>query len=172
MMMQTRLPIESQIDRGATFSPCRLYRYTLWRVWSFRNDHGLLGVIGLNPSTADETKDDPTIRRCISYAKGFGYGGLLMLNAYAFRATHPKDMLEQDDPVGPENNATIEAAVYRTNTFICCWGANIDSDRELAVYEIIKRCNVRCLGVTKDGHPAHPLYLRSDTPLRVWSPRE
>lgn len=128
-------------------------------------------MVGVDRATADETKDDPTIRRCINYAKAFGYGGLLMLNAYAYRATDPKEMLEQADPIGPENDDAIRDAIMRTLTFVCCWGANIDSDRELAVYDIIKRCHVRCLGVTKDGHPAHPLYLKSSTPLRVWEPR-
>lgn len=94
-------------DRSAEFSPCRTYRHALWRSWS-----DLLGAteedyvlfVGLNPSTADEMQDDRTVRRCVSFAKAWGYSRLCMANLFAFRATSPADMLAAEEPVGPEND--------------------------------------------------------------------
>ena len=91
------------INRQTIFSPCRRYRYTLWRAWDMFNP-GYVMFIGLNPSTADEVQDDPTIRRCIGYAKEWGYGAFCMTNIFAFRATDPRVMKAQADPVGPEND--------------------------------------------------------------------
>ena len=83
-------------NKTATFSECRKYRYTLWRRWDGLFASGYAMFIGLNPSTADETNDDPTIRRCIGYARDWGYGGLCMTNLFAFRATLPKNMKAVD----------------------------------------------------------------------------
>uniref|UniRef100_UPI00260AFB77 DUF1643 domain-containing protein n=1 Tax=uncultured Halomonas sp. TaxID=173971 RepID=UPI00260AFB77 len=85
-----------------------VYRYALWRVWS--NHSPLLIVSMLNPSTADHRKDDPTIRRVIGFAKRDGFGGIIVLNAYAFRATNPRNMLAASDPVGPLNRMAFYQA--------------------------------------------------------------
>ena len=90
------------LKTGAIFSGCRTYRYTLWRSWD--RDKGDVMFIGLNPSTADETLNDPTVRRCINYAKSWGYGGIYMANMFAFRATDPKEMKQAKDPIGYRND--------------------------------------------------------------------
>jgi hypothetical protein len=91
-------------ESGAEFSECQQYRYTLWRTWDSQADRVMF--IGLNPSTADETEDDPTIRRCIRFAKDWGYGGILMMNAYAYRSTAPRGLKQVTDPIGPRNGKT------------------------------------------------------------------
>ncbi len=92
---------------GATFSQCRTWRYALWRRWD--SSKSPLIVIGLNPSTADERQDDPTIRRCINLAKREGCGSYVMLNLFAFRARDPKVMKAHAEPIGPENDVAIAA---------------------------------------------------------------
>ena len=89
---------------SAIFSSCRKYRYILWRRWAVDCNANYAMFVGLNPSTADETDDDPTIRRCIRFAKSWGYSGLCMANLFAYRATDPKDMLVATGPVGVEND--------------------------------------------------------------------
>lgn len=152
------------IDSGAEFSDCKKYRYTLWRRWS---SGPVVMFIGLNPSTADETNDDPTIRRCIGFAKRWGFGGMFMMNAYAFRATLPKDMKRQKDPVGPGNDAAILRVSRLANLIVGAWGVHCETSRESRVCEIVG-CNVFCLGKTKGGRPRHPLYLNSLTQLEVF----
>ena len=94
---------KADMERSANFSRCRRYRYALWRRWAPGDDYGLL--VGLNPSTADHRRDDPTIRRCIGFARDWGYSGLCVANLFAFRATYPRDLFAADDPVGPRNDA-------------------------------------------------------------------
>lgn len=150
---------------GATFSDCRKYRYTLNRRWV----HGVAPVnmvafIGLNPSTADETLNDPTIRRCIQFAKDWGFGGLVMLNLFAYRATDPKVMKAVVDPVGRKNNEAIVDVAIQVGGVICAWGTHgIHMGRASAVRSLLADfgVSVQHLGLTKDGHPKHPLYLKS-----------
>lgn len=158
------------IDSGAEFSECRTYRYVLWRRWAWEGFAQQVMFIGLNPSTADETKDDPTIRRCIRFAKDWGYSGLLMLNAFAFRATDPKVMKAAADPIGPGNDEALSYRRTQASLIIAAWGAHCPREREIAVCRAIG-APVYCLGRTKAGHPAHPLYLRADTqPDLFWMP--
>jgi hypothetical protein len=151
----------------AGFSPCRTWRYWLSRTW----DETLpaLVVIGLNPSTADETQDDPTIRKCIKFAKTWGFGGLVMLNLYAYRSTDPKGLKKAKDPVGPANDATI---LERTEgrQVLCAWGTHgTYLNRDLKVKRMLAGRNLVCLKQTKDGHPQHPLYLKDSTqPISYW----
>ena len=93
--------MHGEMTKGARFSECRVWRYALWRTWD--PARAPLVFVGLNPSTADETQDDPTIRRCLGFARDFGCGGLHMLNIFAFRATNPDELRRTDDPVGPDN---------------------------------------------------------------------
>jgi hypothetical protein len=160
------------MEMGATFSDCRTYRWTLWRKWD--DDLPPCVFIGLNPSTADEMEDDPTIRRCIGFAKSWGLGGLVMLNAFAFRASDPKVMMAADDPVGEANNRTIALTTYSASLnkgrIIAAWGSHCPDDRQR---EVCRQVNSElfCLGRTKAGKPKHPLYLRADTQPEVfWSP--
>lgn len=124
--------------------------------------------IGLNPSTADETVNDPTIRRCIRFAKDWGYDGIIMMNAYAFRATNPKDMLAAADPVGPGNDEALAYRRPQVGLIIAAWGTHCSEEREARVRAVIGK-TIYCLGRTKAGRPKHPLYLRADTTPEVWS---
>ncbi|MBW2342530.1 MAG: DUF1643 domain-containing protein [Deltaproteobacteria bacterium] len=153
--MQTNLFIES----GAEFSPDRVYRYSLWRFWS--KDSAYAAFVGLNPSTADEHKDDPTIRRCIRYAKDWGYSGVIMLNLFAYRSTDPKRLYTVDDPIGPDNDFHIRSASSKAQVTVAAWGNHGDYlDRAATVIHLLKA--PQCLGVTKAGSPRHPLYLKKD----------
>lgn len=153
------------MDKGAIFSTCRTWRYVLWRLWD--NSKGYVNFYGLNPSTADEKTDDHTIRRCIGFAKLWGYGGIYMLNLFAFRATQPADMREAKDPVG-SNNDNLLVVYHRTAQLsVACWGTNgTFQGRDKVVTALLD--DLYCLGTTKDGHPKHPLRLRADTELRPY----
>ncbi len=153
----------------AIFSDDGLYRYALMRRWE--EGRRTLVVIGLNPSTADKLNDDPTIRRCISFAKRERCAALTMLNLYALRSTSPDVLWTHVDPVGPENDATIRRLAWGDAVIVvAAWGADGGSGialfggrRPEAVRRIVPALN--CWGTTKDGYPRHPLYLRSDAPL-------
>lgn len=147
------------VPNGAIFSPCLNYRYRLWRQW----DEGkLLHFCGLNPSTADEVLNDPTISRLIKRAKQLGFSGLQMTNAFAYRATDPKVMKSQDDPVGPENDEAILTAAKMSAMTIVGWGKDgWHKGRQRQIVEMLEEVGItmHCLGVNKDGTPKHPLYL-------------
>ena len=143
------------MNSTATLSPCRTYRYSLTREWG----SGLAVLfVGLNPSTADETLDDPTIRRCISFARDWGYARLHMANLFAFRATAPRDMKNASDPVGPENDRHLLALANDSALTVAAWGVHgTFGGRHNAVRGMLPRLHY--LRLTKDGHPGHPLYL-------------
>jgi len=150
----------------ARFSPCRTWRYTLHRVWD--QNLGLLMVIGLNPSTADEVQNDPTVTRCVNYARAWGFGGLIMMNAFAFRATFPRDLKTAPDPVGPDNDFWLRRMADDARLILAAWGNHgLWLDRQGWVLSLIDR-EVYCLGVTKEGTPRHPLYLRRDAEPRIF----
>lgn len=142
----------------AVFSPCRTWRYSLTRVWDPKRD--TVAFIGLNPSTADETVNDPTVRRCIGFARSWGYGQMIMLNLFGFRATDPRVMKRAADPVGPGNDAALRDLTDGIET-IAVWGAHGNwLKRDYHVLDLVGP--VKCLGTTKEGFPRHPLYLRAD----------
>lgn len=141
----------------ATFSPCRTYRYSLWRHWGPR-EGGYAMFVGLNPSTADETLDDPTIRRCIGFAKAWGYSGLCMTNLFAFRATDPEKMRSVEDPVGPENDAVLQQLAKDARVVVAAWGTH-GAHRGRADQVLAMLPNLHYLRLTKAGFPGHPLYL-------------
>jgi hypothetical protein len=147
---------------GAEFSGCRQYRYGLWRVWDINKPRVMF--IGLNPSTADETADDPTIRRCINFAKLWGYGGLYMTNLFAFRATNPKVMMAWREPVGVDNDEALIRYRDKSALIIAAWGAcELAIDRGGVVAQLLGT-DLHCLGRTQSGAPRHPLYVKADTP--------
>lgn len=153
------------MKRWATFSACRRYRYSLWREWG---GGGYAMFIGLNPSTADETNDDPTIRRCIRFAQDWGYGALCMTNAFAFRATDPRVMKLEPEPCGPENNHTLRELARHAGVVVAAWGAHgthRGQDRFLRLHVP----GLHYLRLTKDGHPGHPLYLPADLTPQPWT---
>lgn len=151
---------------GAEFSACRQYRYRLWRLWDASRPTTVF--IGLNPSTADETADDPTIRRCLGYAKAWGFGRLEMLNLFAWRATDPKAMKVAADPIGPGNDDAIRAVADTGGLLVAAWGVHgthLGRDREVCAM-LAGRLHV--LRLTKDGHPGHPLYLPAHLEPSPW----
>jgi hypothetical protein len=153
------------MERGARLSPCRTYRYALWRRWG-DGPHAMF--VGLNPSTADETADDPTIRRCIAYARAWGYGALCMANLFAYRSTQPADMLAQDDPVGPENDGYLRRLAAEAGVVVAAWGTHgTHGGRHRAVRAMLP--GLHYLRLTKDGHPGHPLYLPASLRPAAWA---
>ena len=121
----------------------------------------------LNPSTADARRDDPTIRRCMGFARTWGYGGVEVVNLFALRATDPSRLRIARDPVGPENDAHIRAVARRSSALVVAWGIHgALRERDAEVLALLsRRAPTHSLGWTKDGHPRHPLYLRRDARL-------
>lgn len=149
---------QSLSKKTAVLSDCRRYRYSLSRWWG-EPDLGYAMFIGLNPSTADEVEDDPTIRRCVSFARSWGYGGLVMGNLFAYRATKPAEMMAANDPVGAENDEHLLALARNAQIIVAAWGnKGIYQGRGMAVRALIP--SLHALTVTKAGQPGHPLYLR------------
>jgi hypothetical protein len=149
------------------------YRYRLDRHWS--GGRGLCGFIMLNPSTADELSDDPTIRRCIGFAKGWGYSGLIVGNLFALRATDPTVLLVARDPVGGGANALALAdLIEEAALIVCAWGqfAGVGEHGAKAIALVRARGRLpHCLGLTSQRAPRHPLYLPASTrPVIIESP--
>lgn len=135
------------------------YRYSLTRVWDDKLPKVMF--IGLNPSTADALEDDPTLRRCIHYAQDWGYGGLIMANLFAYRATRPKDMKKSDDPVGPKNDQYLIEISNSVALKIACWGNDGHfKKRSTVVKKMINA--LHCLKLNRSGEPTHPLYLKKE----------
>lgn len=159
---------EPAVVGEATISPCERYRYRLTR--PLGGGPTCLFVM-LNPSTADAKKNDKTVTRCIGFAERENCGLLEVVNLFAWRATDPRELKRAADPVGPENDTAIVAAAGRAKLVIAAWGGSIPATlrtRPAAVLEMLARLGpVWCLGKTKDGTPAHPLYLRADAPLEL-----
>lgn len=148
---------------SASFSRCKQYRYTLTRTW----DAALPKVmfVGLNPSTADAEVDDPTVRRCVRFARDWGFGGLVLTNLFAYRSTDPQRLKTAADPVGPENDLAIRRACKSVTCVIVAWGVHGSLDnRDREVLAMLE--SPHCLGVTHSGAPRHPLYLAACTPRR------
>jgi len=160
---------------AARFSSDGRYRYFLTRVWDDTKEPVVF--IGLNPSTADEVKDDPTIRRCIGYAKAWGFGGLIMLNLFAYRSTDWKALKKVKDPWGAMNQFFFDVMKQYSNTFVAAWGNHaLDVDPtsgytpDFTCYTL--RNKLYFLQMTKKGQPSHPLYLKKDLVLRPWAEKE
>lgn len=151
-------------EKNAIFSDCRIYRYALWRRWG-SGDYAMF--IGLNPSTADEANDDPTVRRCIAFAKTWGYGALCMANLFAYRSPHPEDLRKAIDPIGRENDSTLQALAHDAAMVIAAWGTHgTYMRRDKAVRLLVPE--LYYLRLTKDGHPGHPLYLSASLKPQRW----
>ncbi len=135
------------------------YRYALWRTWEESLPRVMF--IGLNPSTADGAEDDPTLVRCVNFARDWGYGGLVTTNLFAYRATDPRDMIRAREPVGLDNNRVLVEQAASVERIIAAWG-NLGShlDRANNVRGLLPE--LYCLKLNRSGQPAHPLYLRAD----------
>lgn len=150
------------MERGATFDPTGTYRYSLTRGWNASRPPCVF--ILLNPSTANATVDDPTIRRCIGFARDWGYGSLEVVNLFALRATNPRQLRLSLDPVGEKNDEHIARAVKSASRVVAGWGIHGSlRGRDRAVLRMLRSTEVVCLGTTEGGHPRHPLYVRRVT---------
>lgn len=158
------------VESAAVISDDQQYRYSLTRRWGAGPD---ATFIMLNPSTADASQDDPTIRRCIGFAKREGCASLTVVNLFAYRATDPRALLDVDDPRGPDNVLHIERAVAGSSIAIAAWGSFLWQNRKRLrppAFVLDLAVDLLCLGTTKDGEPRHPLYVRGDQPLVRWTP--
>jgi hypothetical protein len=152
---------EKEMVAGATFSSCRKWRYSLWRVWDKQKQ--MVTFIGLNPSTATENENDPTITRCINFADAWGYGGMYMANIFAYRATDPKKMKAFSDPVGKKNDQWLIKMSQTSAITVAAWGAHgMHLNRGDQVVRLLKGMQLYCLGRTQNNQPRHPLYLCKD----------
>lgn len=123
-----------------------------------------MAVIGLNPSTATEYEDDQTVNRCWKLAKRDGYDAFCMLNIFALRSTDPQQLYTSPDPVGPDNNRWIQEVAQQADIVVAAWGVHgAFHHRGNQVRQMIP--DLKCLGITKHGHPRHPLYLRKDVAI-------
>ena len=150
---------------GAKFDSERRFRYTLWRAW--QNDgKRYVNFIMLNPSTADELALDPTVTRCCGFAKDWGYDAVYVTNIFALRATDPRELYAVTDPVGPANDQYICETAKGAALVVVAWGAHGRfRDRGFEVAEMLAEFKPKCFGLTKQGQPKHPLYLRRDSDL-------
>lgn len=161
----------------AIFSSDGRFRYALTREWT-PEPSTKLAVIGLNPSTADAEKDDPTIRRCVAFAKREGFGGLVMLNLFAYRATDPRELtralVRGENIVGTMNDGLLRVYANAGRLVLAAWGANgglCGRNREVTRLLLDAGAAVRCLGVTNATRdPRHPLYVRGDQPFILYPP--
>jgi hypothetical protein len=155
-----------------------LYRYQLTRDLqpSLESDARTLTWVMLNPSTADQHVDDPTIRRVKAFTARLGYARLYVVNLYALRATAPADLWKADDPIGPDNDLILRQAIflaaYSRTPIVAAWGAHARPERVAEFMRFVRETRamspLSCLGTTNSGAPRHPLYLRADAPLVPW----
>ena len=153
---------------GAVFSPCKQYRYRLWRTWG---EEPPAVFVMLNPSTADEIDNDPTVERCERRARTGGYGGLRVANIFAFRSTDPSFLYGHSDPVGPDNDAAILESISGAGIVICAWGGHGNlNDRGQKVLALIRKAGAtpHYLVLNQDGTPKHPLYVGYDVKPIPW----
>jgi hypothetical protein len=150
------------------------YRYSLWRTWGDRPDPALCGWVMLNPSTADASDDDPTIRRCVGYARRWGFDGIVVRNLFALRATDPRELLAATDPVGPDNDAWLSDRWDGVGRVVVAWGTGryprLCDGRWKQVAALLEPMQPVCLRVGAGGQPVHPLYQPSRLLPSPWRP--
>jgi hypothetical protein len=168
-MIDATLSLPLDLDSGATFDARRHYRYRLWRSWGTGRR---CVFVGLNPSTADETKDDPTIRKCMGFARRWGFGVLEMVNLFAWRCTDPEHLPDAaPEHVGPDNDAALADAFDGAHRIVWAWGRHsppvqrlVRARIESGPWRLLRtRCQTGTLGRAQDGSPRHPLRLAYDT---------
>lgn len=169
--MGTGVNISKYTHTSAHFSSDRLYRYMLVRQWEEYNA-SYLNCIMLNPSTADETVNDPTVERCERRARSMGFGGLVVTNLFALRSTDPAALRLATDPVGPENDRWLRYCASRADMILCGWGNHGQLEcRSTAVRRILFGTNFHILGLNKTGEPKHPLYVGYEVQPQLWVPK-
>lgn len=154
------------LTRSAELSACGRYRWWLRRSWKHRGDGRVVCFVMLNPSTADAQMDDPTIRRCMGFARLWGFGALSVRNLFALRATDPKKLQAADDPTGGHRGDIELRCAGTAHVVVAAWGAKVPFGRDREALEMLRGAALYCLGTTKQGHPRHPLYVRGDYPLK------
>jgi hypothetical protein len=167
--MITRSHIKGDAPSTAIYSDCELYRYSLTRIWN--SDAPRVVFVMLNPSTATEVQNDPTIQRCEQRARRLGFGGFRAVNIFALRATDPRDMRAAIDPEGPQNAEVLEEAAAWADTVIAAWGVHGEHRNQgPATTTQLHEAGYQLhhLGLTKAGHPRHPLYLPYSAQPTVW----
>ena len=158
--MITRTHTKGDAPSTAVYSDCERYRYSLTRVWDDQADKVLF--VMLNPSTATEVQNDPTVERCERRARTLGFGGFRVTNIFAWRDTDPRNMKAATDPIGPHNDATLAESAAWADTIIAAWGTHgAHMDRGALVAVLLEKTQrpLFHLGLSKQGHPKHPLYL-------------
>lgn len=158
--MITRTHTKGDAPSTAVYSDCERYRYSLTRVWDDQADKVLF--VMLNPSTATEVQNDPTVERCERRARTLGFGGFRVTNIFAWRDTDPRNMKAAIDPIGPHNDAILVESVAWADTIVAAWGTHgIHMNRGSQVAALLKTTQrpLFHLGLSKQGHPKHPLYL-------------
>ncbi len=167
--MITRHHIKGDAPSVAVYSDCERYRYALTRIWDEAGSRVLF--VMLNPSTATEIRNDPTVERCERRARALGFGAFRVCNIFAWRATDPREMRAAPDPVGPENDAAILEGAAWADRIICAWGTHgAHLDRGPAVERLLRATGrpLHHLGLTRAGHPKHPLYIGYATKPMAW----
>ena len=144
------------------------YRYLLWREWN--NYNKTVSFIMLNPSRADAQTNDPTITRCINFAKLWGYGRLEVVNLFAYRTPHPSLLKQAAEAIGRDNDRYILESVEKSDRVILAWGNHgLWRKQDLYTLDLLKKyTNLYSLGITKQGCPRHPLYLRSTIKPQIY----
>ena len=153
----------------ATFDASRSYRFSLTRTWDPGGPR--VNFLMLNPSTADALVLDPTVRRCVGFARTWGFGSLEVTNLFAYRATDPRVLIARDEPVGDGNDRSILEAARAADSVVVAWGARGSHRRRGdEVADLLDGLGVRPLALreTRGGHPAHPLYISGDTVPGPW----
>lgn len=144
------------------------YRYTLWRSWDAGKSRVLF--IMLNPSVANSVDSDPTLRRCISFARSWSMGSIEIVNLFAMISPYPDVLKQAAEPIGEENDSYIQQALTRAALVVLAWGAcKHIGQRNLDIRRLLEDREVHCLGRTQGGFPRHPLYLAHETPLIPYS---
>lgn len=171
MPSSPRSPSEARagVEAGpAVFSPDRVYRYVLRRRWC--GEGPTVNFILLNPSTADESRLDPTLRRCAGFARSWGFAGMVITNVFAFRSTCPDVLCRAAEPVGPANDRHLLREARRADAVVAGWGNHAAHlGRAAAVARLLDGVEIRCLGVNGTGMPRHPLYVAATAPLVPFS---
>jgi len=167
--MITKTHTKGDAPSVAIYSDCENYRYSLTRIWD--NTAPRVLFVMLNPSTATEVQNDPTVERCERRARALGYGAFCVCNIFAYRATDPKVMRAQTDPIGPENDTAISDAALWANDIVCAWGTHGAHKNRGPEVEQILRAQPKPLahlGLSIAGHPKHPLYIGYKTQPQRW----
>ncbi|MBN8293577.1 DUF1643 domain-containing protein [Rhodobacter sp. NTK016B] len=167
--MITRSHTKGDAPSTALYSSCESYRYMLTRIWEPEGRRVLF--VMLNPSTATEVQNDPTVERCERRARALGFGAFRVCNIFAYRATDPKVMRAQPDPVGPANDAAIVESADWADTIVCAWGTHGAHLARGPQVEALLRATGKPLfhlGLSKAGHPKHPLYIAYSHQPEPW----